>query len=79
MNKPVGLLNASARSTYAQASLVETLSVMMAIMVPGATVTVPLSGRPSHAAAILADSAAAQTIMNAIAALQQAIADGAIG
>ena len=47
MNKPVGLSNASAFSTYAQASLVETLSVMMAIIVDGATVTVPLIGRPT--------------------------------
>ena len=79
MNKPVGLLNASARSTYAQASLLETLSVMMAITVPGATITVPLSGRPCDAAAILADSDAAHTIMNAITALQQAIAQSAVG
>lgn len=77
MNKPVGLLNASARSTYAQASLVETLSVMMAIMVPDATVTVPLSGRPSDAAAILAEHDAARAIHGAIDALRQAITSNA--
>jgi NAD(P)H-dependent FMN reductase len=72
MNKPVGVLNASARSTYAQASLAETLSVMMALLIPEAMVTVPLSGRPSDAAGVVADATAARVIAGAVDALARA-------
>ena len=41
--KPVALLNASPRSTHAQASLTETLTVMTAALVPEASVAVPLA------------------------------------
>ena len=43
--KPVALFNASPRSTCAQASLLETLMVMMAKVVPEACITAPLLGQ----------------------------------
>jgi len=51
--KPVALFNASPRALYAQACLRETLSVMMAKLIPEAFFTVPLpkvhpSGSVSH-------------------------------
>lgn len=45
MHKPFALLNASPRSTFAQAQLLETLKVMMAIHVPEADATIPLLGK----------------------------------
>ena len=55
MDKPVALLNASSRSTYAQASLRETITVMSGRLVDEATVTVPLLGKDLNEAAIVAD------------------------
>src|SRR5512136_978771 len=40
--KPVALINASPRSTYAQASLKDTLTVMTASLIPEASITVSL-------------------------------------
>ena len=53
VNKPVGLLNASAAGGYAQESLRETLSVMSARIVPAACLRVALSG-PVQPASLLA-------------------------
>ena len=55
MDKPVGLINASPRSTYAQAALTETLTVMMADVIPEASPAVPLAGRSLDEAGIIAD------------------------
>ena len=41
VNKPVALLNASLRSTHAHASLLETLTVMSARVIPQACITLP--------------------------------------
>ena len=46
VDKPVTLFNASPRGTYAQASLTETLTVMSAKVVPEASVTLQLLGKP---------------------------------
>ncbi|WP_407568977.1 NADPH-dependent FMN reductase [Deinococcus altitudinis] len=53
VNKPVGLLNASAGGEYAQDSLRETLSVMSARLVPAACLRVAVPG-PVRPAALLA-------------------------
>jgi len=55
VDKPVALINASSRATYAHAALIETLTVMSAQIVPGASVTVPLQGRGLDANGIAAD------------------------
>jgi NAD(P)H-dependent FMN reductase len=45
VGKPVAIINISPRSTYAEASLKETLSVMSADIITAASITVPLAGR----------------------------------
>ncbi len=67
--KPVGLLNASPRSTHAQASLAETLRTMSVKLVAGACVDVPLAGRRLDAGAIIVDAELADPLRTAIAAL----------
>ena len=54
VGKPVALLNASPRSTYAQASLREILTTMAARVNETASVTVPLLGSALDAAGIVA-------------------------
>jgi len=70
--KPVGLINASPRSSYVNASLTEILLIMGASMVEGAQVTVPLMGRPLDDAAIAADPELAGTLRGGLAALVEA-------
>lgn len=53
--KPVALINASPRSTHAQASLIETLSVMTASVVREASITLSLRSNKLDEAAILSD------------------------
>ncbi len=67
--KPVGLLNASPRSTHAQASLAETLRTMSLTLVPDACVPVPVAGRSLDAAAIAGDAVLATALRGALAAL----------
>ena len=69
IGKPVALLNPSPRSTWAQASLREVLSVMSTRVVDAAFVTLPLRGKAPDAAEWAADPAAALALRNALAAL----------
>ena len=71
--KPIGLLNASARSTFAHPQLAETLRTMSSHLVGGASITVPLDGRRLDAAAIAADSALAALLRRALDALAAVI------
>lgn len=66
MDKPVALINASPRSTYAQASLVETLTVMMAQV---HTSDLPIKTRGMDVAAALADAELVASLQAAVAAL----------
>jgi NAD(P)H-dependent FMN reductase len=72
--KPIGLLNASPRSTHAQASLAETLRTMSAVLVEGASITLPLAGRRLDAADIAADPALAALLRSALDSLIGAVA-----
>ena len=45
MDKPIALINASARATHAYASLRETLTTMSGRVIEDASVTIPLDGR----------------------------------
>ncbi len=72
IGKPIGLLNASARSTFAHPQLAETLRTMSTALVDGASVTVPLDGRRLDAAGIAADAALVETIRTALDALAAA-------
>jgi NADPH-dependent FMN reductase len=49
IEKPVAVINASARATHAWESLVETLTVMSASVVRDASITLPLGGRAADA------------------------------
>lgn len=49
VGKPVALLNASPRAMHAQASLRETLTVMMAKIIEDASITIPLLGTKLNA------------------------------
>lgn len=71
--KPIGLLNASPRSTHAQASLTEILTTMSTTLVPGASLAVPLSGRRLDVAGILADPTLVTPLRSALDALAVAV------
>jgi NAD(P)H-dependent FMN reductase len=74
-HKPVALVNASSMATHAQASLVETLTLMTARIVTEACVTIPVSrgdvdeaGEIANAEIRSAISAALETFAEAIRA-----------
>jgi NAD(P)H-dependent FMN reductase len=67
--KPVGVLNVSSRSVHANASLIETLRTMSTVVVPDASITLPLDGRRLDAAAIAATPELADPLRAAVAAL----------
>src|SRR5689334_3710681 len=73
VGKPVALLNASPRSTHAQASLIETLTVMTAVLVAEASITVPLLGKKIHEDGIASDPLFAEPLRAAIEAFAHAI------
>lgn len=72
-HKPIGVLNASPRSTHAPASLAETLRTMSTVLVAGASIDLPLSGRRLDAAAIARDPVLAQLLRSAVEALVGAV------
>lgn len=76
--KPVGLINASPRSTYVHASLTEILITMGANMVAGASVTVPLMGRPLDEAAIASHPEFSALLRGGLTALVEAGAASAV-
>jgi NAD(P)H-dependent FMN reductase len=67
--KPIGLLNASPRSTYAYASLEETLRTMSTVLVADASPTFALPGRGVDAADIVAVPELAEILRSALHAL----------
>jgi len=73
VDKPVALFNASARGTYAQASLTETLTVMAAKVVPHASVTLELLGKPITSGQIAADPEMSTALRSALIAFACAI------
>lgn len=74
MHKPVGLINASPRSVYAQAALTETLTVMMATVIADASPAVPIAGRRLDEAGILADEELVGLLRQGLDALIGAVA-----
>jgi chromate reductase, NAD(P)H dehydrogenase (quinone) len=73
MDKPVALLNASSRSTYAQASLTEIVKTMAGYFVEEATTTINLLGKHHDEASIIADPVMATSIEKAIETFANAI------
>lgn len=72
MHKPVGLINASPQSVHAQASLTETLTVMMANVVSAASPTLPLQGRRLDETGILTDRELTDALKRVLDALLKA-------
>lgn len=64
--KPVALFNASPRGTYAQASLLETLTVMSANVIMESMVTLNLLGSSISPSQIAADPAMAEPLRSAL-------------
>jgi chromate reductase, NAD(P)H dehydrogenase (quinone) len=73
VHKPVALFNASSRSTFAQASLVETLRIMTARLIPEATLSLSLLGRNLPPNEIASDPESAASIRAALALFTGAI------
>jgi chromate reductase, NAD(P)H dehydrogenase (quinone) len=71
MGKPVALVNARPASTFAQASLRETLSVMMAEIDSEASVTLPITTNRLDEASLLANPELSNALKRAIAALSR--------
>jgi NAD(P)H-dependent FMN reductase len=71
--KPVALLNASPRSTHAQASLAETVKTMSGRLVPEASIAVPLLGAKLDEDGIVAHPEIASAVRAALEAFARAI------
>jgi chromate reductase len=71
--KPVGLLNVSTRSKHAKESLAETLRTMSTIVVPAASIDLPLDGRGLDSRAIADSPELAQQLRAALHALADEI------
>ena len=69
MEKPVALLNASSSATHAHAALTETLTVMMAEVVPGASLRVSLGSNKVDETALLYNEAVTGILRASLAAL----------
>jgi NAD(P)H-dependent FMN reductase len=73
VDKPIALLNASPRSTYAQASLMETIRVMSARIVGEASIAVPLPGRKLTEHGMVEDAEISSLVTRAIEAFGRAL------
>jgi NAD(P)H-dependent FMN reductase len=73
--KPVALFSASPRANYAQASLMESLTVMTARVVSEACIVVPLFGKELDENGIISNPDLAQTLRSALTAFVNAIGD----
>lgn len=76
VNKPVALINAAPRASLAQASLVETLSVMSAKLIAAASITLPITIKNITEAQILEDGELCRMLGNAMHAFATAIQEG---
>ena len=73
VDKPVVLLSASTRSTYAYDTLRTTITTMSGRLIENASITLPLLGRNYDAAAIVADVELARSLRAALEVFQNAI------
>lgn len=69
IEKPIALVNASARATHAYASLRETLTTMSGRVIEDASITVPLDGAGLEATGIVNDPRLSTILSAALAAL----------
>jgi chromate reductase len=71
--KPIALFSASPRANYAQASLIETLTVMTANIVPEACVVVPLPGKILDPIRIVSDPELSRAVRSTLMAFDLAM------
>lgn len=74
VHKPIAVINASARSTHAHASLTETLRTMSTRVVEDASITLPLTPSQRDEAAIREDPRLAASLRSALSSLARSIA-----
>lgn len=74
VHKPIAVINASARSTHAHASLTETLRTMSTRVVEDASITLPLAPSQRDEAAIREDPRLAASLRSALSNLARSIA-----
>ena len=72
IDKPIALINASARAIHAHASLCETLTTMSGQVVKDASITIPLAGTALDADGNLSDACLSTSLTSAIEALVHA-------
>lgn len=72
MDKPIAVINASARATHAHASLCETLTTMSGRVIEDASITIPLAGAAVDAEGNLSDTGLSASLTSAIKALAHA-------
>jgi NAD(P)H-dependent FMN reductase len=75
IDKPVAVISASARSRYAWASLVETLTTMSARVIGEASIAISLHGRTLEATKIAGDRVVTTALTSALQALAAASRD----
>jgi len=71
--KPVALFSASPRTTFAQASLTVTLSVMFVRLIEEASITVPLLDKQQDESGLLANPGMSQAICSALVTFAHAV------
>src|SRR5262245_48820303 len=72
IDKPIALINASARATHAHASLCETLTTMSGRVIASASITIPLAATAFDADGDLSDASLSTSLTSAIEALAHA-------
>jgi NAD(P)H-dependent FMN reductase/catechol 2,3-dioxygenase-like lactoylglutathione lyase family enzyme len=72
LDKPIALINASARAMHAHAALRETLVTMSGRVIEEASIAIPLDGRRLDANGIIGDAGLSALLTSALAALVQA-------
>ena len=78
VDKPIALINASARAKHAWASLAETLAVMSAQVILDASITLSLDGRRLDTNGIVGDVELSTALRSAIEALANAARDARV-
>ncbi len=69
VNKPTALFQASPRGTFAHASLTETLSVMMAALMPEVSLTLPFQAGPLTESVVVSTPPLASSVRAALSSL----------
>ncbi len=73
MDKPVALINTSPRASYAQASLIEILTTMAAIVLEESSITIALLGRGLDHKGILSDPEISKTLHSGLKSFVQTL------